>query len=235
MPGSDNTPVAGFPVQRGGNAMPAAANLHFHGVLMTRWVRTSFRVLPITALAVFLAMAGLVQWLRKDLSPRDAQMSMYLFGPWGHALQAAYVVLGAGMLLLAAGIHLSLQVKARSGAVLLLFTLAAAALSVTAFARMDVGQPMVSLPGIVHGVAAQATFLCASTALLMLGWRMREDNWWALPARWIRPWAALCFGLTWTLGLTPDLPRGLAQKLVILVLSGLLLALSVVLRDRLRD
>lgn len=202
------------------------------GVMSPHLLR-ALRLLPLLALLAFVAIAILVHWLRDDLSLMNDHMSMYLFGPWGHLLQLAYCLLAAAMVLLCLGIRMTFAPPARNRVPMLLVGLAATALCVTAFAWMDIGRPMMTVEGIAHGISAQATFLCATSALLLLAWRMRADAWWRRQVRWILPWATTCFVLVWMLALTQGIPRGLAQKLVILVVLGLLLMLSLCLRRRL--
>ena len=182
------------------------------------------------ALGVFLAAAIALHVLRPDLDPVHSQMSLFLIGDWGPLLQAAYVALGVGMVCLAFGIDRSLASAARSAAPVLLFVLGALSLSITAYAWMDLPGIDDSIEGLIHGVSAQGAFLFATTGMVLLGLRLRRDPAWRRSARWLLPWAVACFAAIWLLALWQDAPRGLAQKTVIALIVGWLVAVTVLLR-----
>ncbi len=166
-------------------------------------------------LSVFVLVCTAVQFLRPDLDWRHAPMSFYLLGPYGIWLQAAYCALGGALVLLAAGYYRALQPQARSAAPVLLFVMAGLALCVTAIADSNLPQREPTLQGWLHGTAAQAAFLCVTTAMLLQSWRMRADARWRsrfAPAFLL---AAAAFVAIWVLAVWRDAPRGLAQKAVI--------------------
>lgn len=165
-------------------------------------------------LSLFVLACVTVQFLRPELDWRYAPMSFYLLGPYGIWLQAAYCALGGALMLLAAGYYRVLQPQARSGAPVLLFVMAGLALCVTAIADSNLPQREPTLQGWLHGIAAQAAFLCVTTAMLLQSWRMRADARWRsrfLPALLL---ALAAFIAIWVLALWRDAPRGLAQKAV---------------------
>lgn len=172
------------------------------------------------SLGGFVAAAVAMHLLRPELGLVASQMSLYLIGPWGHLLQAAYVVLGVGMVVLAWGLNAALAPPARSAAPLLLVVLAALCLSTTAFAWMDMPGAGHSLQGLVHGLSAQGAFLFATTATVLMALRMRRDVRWHGAARVLLPWALACFVAVWVLALWHSAPRGLAQKSVIALIVG---------------
>jgi hypothetical protein len=173
----------------------------------------------------FVVAAVAVQYLRHDLDWLDAPLSFYLLGTYGRGLQAAYVVLACALVALGAGFQCALQREARSRTPCALFVFAAVALVVTAFAHSDLpGQPPM-LQGVVHGVAAQATFLTVTVAMLLQAWRLRRDPRWR--GRWRASFALAlaCFAGLWVDALWKGMPRGLEQKLLVaLILAWLLQA-----------
>jgi hypothetical protein len=177
-------------------------------------------------LACFLAAAIALHLLRPELDPVRSQMSLYLIGPWGWLLQAAYVALSVAMLGLAWDAWRVVGPPSRSAAPLLMFALAGACLSTTAYAWMDLPGAGPSLEGLVHGISAQGAFLFATTAMVLQATCLRRDPRWRAHARWLLPWALACFAAIWVLALWRELPRGLAQKAVIALIVGWLGALS---------
>ncbi|WP_233198718.1 MULTISPECIES: DUF998 domain-containing protein [Luteimonas] len=172
--------------------------------------------------------------LRPELDPVRSQMSLYLIGDWGPLLQAAYATLGIAMIALAWGLYQATVPAARSGAPLLLFVIGGMSLTTTAYAWMDLPGVDASFEGLVHGVSAQAAFLCTATGIVLQAWRLRVDPGWRAQAGWLLPWALLCFASVWMLALWREAPRGLAQKTVIALLIGWLAAATALLWRRTR-
>lgn len=182
--------------------------------------------LAAAGLACFLAAALALHLLRPELDPVASQMSLYLIGPWGGLLQAAYVALSVAMVGLAWDARRSIDPAARSAAPLLMFVLAGLCLSTTAYAGMDLPGAGPSLEGLVHGISAQGAFLFATTAMVLQAIGLRRDRHWRAQARWLLAWALACFAAIWVLALWRDLPRGLAQKAVIALIVGWLAAVA---------
>jgi hypothetical protein len=105
----------------------------------------------------------------------------------------------------------------------LLFTLAAVALVVTALAHSNLPGRAPTLQGFVHGVAAQATFLCATVAMVLQSWRLRGDARWRSRFRLAFALALACFAGLWVDVLWKGMPRGLEQKLLIALIVWWLL------------
>lgn len=174
---------------------------------------------------VFVVTAVAVQLPRHDLHWRDAPLSLYLLGPGGHWLQAAYFVLAAVLVLLGAGYYVALCRAARSAAPWLLFIGAGLGLCVTALAHSNLPGRAPTLEGWLHGTAAQTAFLCVTSAMLLQSWRLRGDPHWRsrFPAAFAL--ALACFMAIWVDALWHGMPRGLEQRLVIgLILVWLLQA-----------
>lgn len=166
-----------------------------------------------------------MQCLRHDLDWLHAPLSFYLLGTYGHGLQAAYVALACALVGLGAGFQGALQREARSLAPCALFAFAAVALVITAFAHSNLPGRPATLQGVVHGVAAQATFLTVTVAMLLQAWRLRRDRYWR--GRWPSSFALAlaCFAGLWVDALWKGMPRGLEQKLLVaLILAWLLQA-----------
>ncbi len=199
--------------------MPRPATVSVTGSPTAFWP-----ALAAAGLACFLAAALALHLLRPELDPVASQMSLYLIGPWGWLLRAAYVALSVAMVGLAWDAWRSIDPAARSAAPLLMFVLAGLCLSTTAYAGMDLSDAGPSLEGLVHGISAQGAFLFATTAMVLQAMSLRRDRHWRAHARWLLPWALACFAAIWVLALWRDLPRGLAQKAVIALIVGWLAA-----------
>lgn len=176
--------------------------------------------LALAGVLAFLAAAVAVHFIRGDLDWIQAQMSLYLVGSGGRLLQGGYCAMAAALVLLAEGLHRELAPQARSGAPVLLFSVGAAGLCVTAFAYMDLDGAAPTLVGWIHGVSAYTAFLCVTTAMVLQSWRLRGDPRWRGRFAPALALALASFAGVWILALGPGLPRGLAQKVVILVIGA---------------
>lgn len=178
-------------------------------------------------IALFVLTAVALQFARAELDWIRTPMSFYLLGDEGRWLQAGYVALACAIVALAVGWYRALPDSARSGAPTLLFLLAATGLGVTAFApTAQVGLPP-TLWNWLHGVAAQTAFLCVTTAMLLQAWRLRIDRRWR--RRFVVAFAValVAFAGVWLLALWRELPRGLAQKVLIAIIVSWLATMSV--------
>lgn len=166
--------------------------------------------------AVFAIACGAAQWLRSsDYDWLRVPLSFYVLGPYGRAVETGYFVLACGLVALGIGWYRALDRHARSAAPMLLFVLAATALCVTATESTDIpGQPP-TLHGYVHVIAANATFLCITVAMLLQSWRLRLDPPWHPHFRTAFALAAFAFAALWVYALVPAVPRGAGEKAVI--------------------
>lgn len=176
------------------------------------------------AVAVFTLVCASAQVIRTDLDPINAPLSFYLTGAFGTAVRLAYYVLTAGLIALAWAAFCATDTHRRSAAPALLFIAAGIALvpvAATAPFAVD-GEPHADFARFVHGVAAQATFLCVTVAMLLQSWR-----WWSDPSfsrrRGLRMLlAAVAFAALWVNALIRYWPRALTQKvLIVLILAWL--------------
>ncbi|MET0288159.1 MAG: DUF998 domain-containing protein [Pseudoxanthomonas sp.] len=188
----------------------------------------------LTSLAGFFVVGVLMHALRPELDFVRSQMSLYLIGPWGHLLQAAYCGLSLGMLALSLGLRRALVPAARSAAPVLVFALAGLSLTVTAFAWMDMPGVDRTLEGLIHGISAQSAFLLATTGLILQALRFAKDPAWHRHLRWALPWALACFASVWVLAFWREAPRGLAQKTVIGLILGWMAVTAWLLRAQAR-
>lgn len=191
--------------------------------------------LATAGMALFVAIAIGIHLLRADLHWVDAQMSRYLLQPYGGWLQLGYCALAVAIVAIAFAIREALAPHARSGAPTLLFVAGATSLVVTAFAPMDADGADPTLIGWVHGVSAQAAFLCVGVAMLLQSAWLRHDR------RW-REWmpaalgiAVVAFAALWALVLVGNLPRGASQKAVIAIIAAWFLVILTALRTQLRQ
>lgn len=176
-------------------------------------------------IGLFIVVAVAVQCLRPDLRWQDAPLSFYLLGAYGHWLQAAYVVLALALFALGAGYYRALRGGRRSVAPWLLFGGAGLGLCATALAHSNLPGHAPTLQGFVHGVAAQTAFLCVTVAMLLQSWWLRSNPHWRARFAVAFALAWVCFVALWVDVLWRGMPRGLEQRLVIvLILAWLLLA-----------
>ncbi|MBD8525638.1 DUF998 domain-containing protein [Pseudomarimonas arenosa] len=169
------------------------------------------RSLGLSAAAVYLLTAILVQALHPRFDWLQAPLSFYLSGPNGVWLQTAY-----GLLALAIGglgwecARLNRQHRANAVAALL-FLIGSISLVLTALFPGGSPEHVVS-PDMhrLHGWAARAAFYATGLGLLLQGvldWR--EGS------RVLLPLAMITLGLLALSQLAPGLPRGLGQKIAI--------------------
>lgn len=172
----------------------------------------------LSCVLVFFTACTAAQVLRSDLDWSDAQLSLYLMGEYGWMVKSAYVVLGSGLVLMGIGYHRALHSRARSAAPAGLFAAAGVALVITALAHSHTTEGALTVEEIVHGIAASTAFLCITSAMLLQAWRLRGDALWQrrfFPAFGL---AVLAMAAMWGHALWRDAPRGLTQKVVILLI-----------------
>lgn len=186
------------------------------------------------ALTFFFVTALTLQFLRPDLDWLRAPISFYLVGPLNGWLIAAYFALGAALLLVGLGLHLALEAPARRVLAPLLFGTGAVCVWIVALAHTDtLRDPIPTLHGILHNAAAALAFLCVCVAMLLQSWCFRADPVWRLRFRAGFTLALAAFASLWLYALWGALPRGGAQKFVILlIVLWLLLACRWLMRSR---
>ncbi|HEV2333575.1 MAG TPA: DUF998 domain-containing protein [Gammaproteobacteria bacterium] len=175
--------------------------------------------LAMPGLMFFFATALVLQFVRLDLDWVTTPISFYLLGPGCVWLIAAYFVLGASILCIALAFHLSFETPAQSPLALALFAIGAVSVCVVAVSHTDThAAPGPTLHGIVHNLAALIAFLTVTLGMLLRSWTFSLD------ARWRRHFpkafglASLTFVALLLYGLWSALPRGAAQKFVILLI-----------------
>lgn len=187
-----------------------------------RWTRLAGATALLLAL-LFLGVAVALQVLRADLHWQQATLSQYLHGPGGLVLRTVYVLLAAAVMALAAGLYAQSPPRARSGAPVLLFGGAALGLCGVAIGDSYLPQRAPLLAPLVHGLSAQTAFLCATTAMLLQSAWLRGQAAWKGRAGPLLLLAVLAFAALWLHVLWRAPPRGLTQKLaIVLILAWLL-------------
>jgi len=180
----------------------------------TRPVLPTARLLLFTV-AVFALVCGAAQFWRHDLDPIAIPLSIYLTGPGGEYVRLAYYLISAGFLGFALGAYRATSPHLRSRLASTLFAGAGLALPAVAITELFAGSSHEDQARLIHGLAAQATFLWLSFGMLLLTARWRRDA--LLRARsmpgWIIAWAATV--VLWTQVFLRNLPHGLMQKLTI--------------------
>ncbi|WHZ18853.1 MAG: hypothetical protein OJF55_001002 [Rhodanobacteraceae bacterium] len=172
-------------------------------------------IITLAGVATFAIACGAAQFLRTDYSVLRTPLSFYVLGPHGGIVEASYFALAIGLVALGVGWYRALDRNARSAAPLLLFVFGAIALCLTAAESTDVpGQPQ-TLHGFLHIIAAGATFLCVTVAMLLQAWRLRLDPSWRPRFASAFTLAAITFVALWIYALVKPIPRGLAEKVVV--------------------
>ncbi|HET6554782.1 MAG TPA: DUF998 domain-containing protein [Dyella sp.] len=180
------------------------------------WQRLSAALL-FAAVAVFALTAGTLQFTRIDLDPIAMPLSTYLRGPGGFWLRDAYYLMAASLAAFAFAGYRAMKRASRSALVSALFMIAALALPIVAYTVLFEHTPQENLARLVHGLAAQTTFLC-----LVMGMLLWSSRWQRSASTRMRRTgvvlAWLAFVQMWVLALWKDLPPGLTQKLLIVLI-----------------
>lgn len=170
----------------------------------------------------FALAAGVLQVTRTDLDPVAMPLSAYLRGAGGGWLRGAYYLMASALACLAWSSFQATRADLRSGLASTLFLLAALALPVVAGTVLYEHTPREDLARLIHGQAAQTTFLCLVVAMLVLSTRwlrdahLRNGRYLGVALAW------LSFVQMWVLALWKGLPPGLTQKaLIVLILLWL--------------
>jgi hypothetical membrane protein len=185
-----------------------------------RQVSSSFRLrlsarLLLIAIADFAVTSLVLQVTRTDLNPIAMPLSAYLKGEGSAWLRAAYYLMACALAVLAWASYQATRPDLRSGLVSALFFVAALALPVVAVTELYMRGPQGDLARIVHGQAAQTTFLCLTVGMMLLSsrWlrdpRMRGDAYVGLTV------ACMAFVQLLILAFSKVMPQGVTQKLLI--------------------
>jgi len=150
-------------------------------------------------------------------------------------LRAAYCLLALAITLLGIALYRGSIGPRRSAAAPLLFTVSALGLATVAIGDSWLPEATPLLAPFIHGLAANTAFLCASVGMLLQAWYLRREPGWQSAAGLLWGWAWLAFVLLWLHVLwRGGPPRGLGQKVVIVVIVGWLLYLALALYRRSR-
>ena len=192
--------------------------------------------IALIGVGIFATVCAAVQFLRRDYAWLRVPLSFYALGPYGRAVVASYFALSAGLVSLGLGWYRTLAREARSAAPLLLFVIGAFALGSTAIDFTDVPNRPPTFHGFMHVLAAGAAFLCVTVAMLLQAWRLRLDRRWRARFRSAFTLAAITFVALWIYALVKPIPRGLGEKiLIVLILLWLWRAAWWLATDRSRD
>lgn len=185
---------------------------------MTERATRALGAIALLGVATFAVACGAAQFLRADYDWQRVPLSFYALGAYGHMVETGYCVLAAGLAATGVGWYRALNRDARSAAPLLLFAAAAIALCITTFAFTDTPGGPHTLHGFVHVIAAMTTFLCVTVAMLVQSWRLRSDPRWRPRFHSAFALALIAFIALWVDALVKTLPRGLSEKVVIVLI-----------------
>lgn len=174
--------------------------------------------LMMVAVLVFAAVCGAAQYWRTDLNPVAVPLSIYLTGPGGAYVRMTYYLMGVALFVFAIGAYRATLAPLRSELALVLFAAPGLLLPVVAMTELFKGTVHESLAALIHGLAAQSTFLALSFGMLLLSSRWRRDprlgasRYLGLSLAW------LATAVLWLQAFVPTLPHGLMQKLLIILI-----------------
>ena len=183
--------------------------------------------IALPCLAYFFGTSLVLQFLRPDYDWVATPLSFYLLGPYCPWLIVGFFALASGVFWVALGLHGSLKTAALRQLSLSLFVVDALAICVVALVHTDTGaDPGPTTHGMVHYVAAAIAFLSVTLGMLTQSWRFRGDPYWRRHFPTAFPLAAITFAALWLYALWRALPRGAAEKAVILLIVLWLLLAS---------
>ncbi|GLQ94819.1 DUF998 domain-containing protein [Dyella acidisoli] len=188
--------------------------------------------LMIAAVIAFAAVCGAAQYWRTDLDPIAVPLSIYLTGPGGAYVRLTYYLMGVALIVFAVPAYRATAAPLRSALALVLFAIPGLLLPVVAATELFKGTSHEDLAALIHGLAAQSTFLTLSFGMLLLSSRWRRD-----PRLGVSRYPGLLLAwlatvALWLQVLMRNLPHGLMQKLLIVLI---LLWLSWAARQLLRS
>ncbi|HEY3859333.1 MAG TPA: DUF998 domain-containing protein [Gammaproteobacteria bacterium] len=175
--------------------------------------------LALPSLSFFLGTSLALQYLRSDYDWVAAPLSFYLIGPYSAWLIAGFFALALGTLCVALGLRVSQEPAPFKRVAVALFVVDAVATCLVTFADTDLpGGPRHTAHGLLHYVFAATAFLSVSLGMLAQSWSFRRDDYWRRHFRTafslaVLTFAALCVYVLWR-----ELPRGLSEKIVILLI-----------------
>ncbi|HEY0334564.1 MAG TPA: DUF998 domain-containing protein [Stenotrophomonas sp.] len=146
-------------------------------VAVPTWAKRTAVAAAVAGVA-FVVLVVVLQCLRGDLPWMQAQLSLYLRGPYGLLLRTAYCLLALVIAALAGAVQASLAPGYRSGATLALFWGASLGLATVAIGDSWLPDQTPLLAPLVHLLAAQAAFICVVAAILLQSWRFRGEPRW---------------------------------------------------------
>ena len=185
------------------------------------WRRGDGRLLAtLLGLLLFAAVAMWLQFARTDLDWLRATLSLYLHGPHGLLLRVAYGVLAVAIALLGWTLYDRARGASRRGLPLGLFVVAGLGLATVAVGDSWLPRYAPLLAPLVHALSAQTAFLCVTVAMLLQAWCFGRAAGPRALYRLTWSWAWLAFAGLWLHVLWRDSPRGLGQKLLIVVIVG---------------
>lgn len=187
-------------------------------------------LLAFAGVALFAIVCFAAQFARGDLDWVQSPLSFYLVGDYGTVVKSAYVALGAALVSLGIEFRRSTSGGALAFVAPILFTVAGIALVVTAFSETGARAGAITLARRVHGLAAMTTFLSVTIAMLVQSIRLRRNVAWRGRFRAAVPLAIASFVALLGHAFLHIGPRGLSQKVVIVLILAWLGIASIRLR-----
>ncbi|HEV2110622.1 MAG TPA: DUF998 domain-containing protein [Gammaproteobacteria bacterium] len=184
-------------------------------------------VVAMLGLAYFFISSLVLQFVRSDYDWVNAPLSFYLVGPDSPWLIVGFFALAMGVFCVTVGLQLALETASLRRTSLALFLVDSVAICVVALVHTDTpGGNGPTTHGVVHYIAATIAFLSVTLGMLAQSWRFRSDRHWQRHFRRAFPLAVVTFAGLWLYALWRELPRGAAEKAVILLIVLWLMLVS---------
>ncbi len=184
-------------------------------------------VVAMLGLGYFFGSSLALQFLRPDYDWVTSPLSFYLVGPDSPWLIAGFFTLALGVACVGLGLHRGLESPQLQRTALALFLVDSAAICVVALVQTDTPGGHGPTPhGVVHYIAATISFLSVTLGMLAQSWRFRADLHWRPHFLKAFVLAVVTFVALLLYGLWRELPRGAAEKAVILLIVLWLMLVS---------
>jgi hypothetical protein len=176
------------------------------GLQATRQVTAIATVAMVGALC-FAAIVAALHVIRPDLNPISRPTSAYAVGPNSFLMTSAFFSMSLASFALVVALYQTLSPSARSRFGLGLLALWSTGVFIAMIFPMDARGAPQTLSGMIHQTAGPLTFLCLSTGMVLVSWRLKRDNNWrslyptALTLSWVMLAAFLATFLSFSLDL----------------------------------
>jgi hypothetical protein len=187
------------------------------GLQTARQVATTATV-AMAASLYFAAIVAALHVIRPDLNPISRPTSAYAVGPNSFLMTSAFFSMSLASFALVVALSQTLSPSARSRFGLGFLALWSTGVFIAMTFPMDAEGAPQTLSGTIHQTTGPLTFLCLSTGMILVSWRLKRDNNWRslYPAALTLSWVMLAAFLATFLSFALDLGfLGLFQRIAL--------------------